>query len=99
MPTETRLYHSDLHFGNGPRFLSSGGANFSFTLREDEFPYITQNLKTTVDQLVLYAQSGTTVAQRRGQVAQGIAQIAGAFAKDDSPGQVDHSHVGHFAES
>jgi hypothetical protein len=40
------------------------GANFSFTLRRDHFPYMTQNSKLTVDQMILYAQSGQTVAQR-----------------------------------
>jgi hypothetical protein len=42
----------------------SGGGNFVFTLRRDHFPYMAQNSKLTVDQIVLYAQSGQAVAQR-----------------------------------
>jgi hypothetical protein len=49
--------------GEWARFVSSGG-NFNFTLRRDHFPYMTQNSKLNVDQLILYAQSGQTVAQR-----------------------------------
>jgi hypothetical protein len=45
-------------------FVSSGGGNFNFTMRRDHFPYMTQNSKLTVGQIVLYAQSGQTVAQR-----------------------------------
>ena len=44
-------------------FVNRGG-NFVFTLRRDHFPYMTQNSKLTVDQIVLYAQSGQTIAQR-----------------------------------
>ena len=44
--------------------FASSGSNFSFTLRRDHFPYMTQNSKLTVDQIILYAQSGQTVAQR-----------------------------------
>ena len=49
--------------GEWAAFLSRGG-NFVFTLRRDHFPYMTQNSKLTVDQVVLYAQSGQAVAQR-----------------------------------
>jgi hypothetical protein len=49
--------------GEWAAFFGSGG-NFSFMLRRDHFPYMTQNSKLTVDQIVLYAQSGQSVAQR-----------------------------------
>jgi hypothetical protein len=53
--------------GEWATFVNST-ANFTFTLRRDHFPYMTQNSKIGVDQMLLYASSQTgptpTVLQR-----------------------------------
>jgi hypothetical protein len=52
--------------GEWSTFVNST-ANFIFTLRRDHFPYMTQNSKISVDQMVLYAPSQaatSTVLQR-----------------------------------
>jgi hypothetical protein len=44
--------------------FTSAGGNFVFQMRRDHFPYAVQSAMLTVDQLVMYAQSGQTMVQQ-----------------------------------
>jgi hypothetical protein len=44
--------------------FEAGAANFVFDLRREHFPFMAQGHKVAVDQIVLYAASGQTIAQR-----------------------------------